>query len=178
MQESSPCCTQFWLRKLHSLTGFIFLGYFLCLHVRGEGAYETTFYRAFFLFLPLIFHGLYGLFITYESSPNNFKYGYVRNWMYLAQRVTALIIVPFIIIHVGAEVYGWPVGSADWYPILWHIGLAAAVFHMANGLFGTVIDWGLSVGPHSQKVFVFISFAAFIVLYSYGVYTLTDGGYY
>ncbi len=39
-----------------------------------------------------------------------------------------------------------------------------AVFHLANGIFGTCIDWGITIGPHSQRVFVGVSFLAFLVL--------------
>lgn len=177
MQSDSACCTQFWLRKLHSLTGFLFLGYFLCLHVRGEGAYETPFFRVFFLWLPLIFHGLYGLWICYEAAPNNIRYGrHVRNWMYMVQRATGIFLAPFLLVHVGSEVAGWNLG--DWYAPFWYAGVVAAVFHLANGIFGTLIDWGITVGPRSQRVFVGVSFLAFFVLCAYGIITLNDGGYF
>jgi len=173
----SPCCRQFWLRKLQSLTGLIFLGYFLCRHVRGLGAYDTTAVRVLFLYLPLFFHAVYGAALVWESSPNNIRYGgYVRNWMYLMQRVTGGVIFVFLLFHVGSEVWGWSLGA--WYPALWYAGLVAAVFHLANGLFGSLIHFGVTVGPHSQRVFVGVSFAAFLVLAAYGVHTLATGGYF
>ncbi len=165
--------TQFWLRKLHSLTGFAFLGYFLCLHVRGHGAYGSPLLRILFLFLPLLFHGLYGLYITYEAQPNNGSYPWVRNWMYLGQRITGVLLIPFVLVHMGAMNWGADYVDAGWYLAVWYVGLVAAVFHLANGIFGTMIDWGVSVGPHSQRVFVGVSFAAFFVLTAYGVYTLS-----
>ncbi len=177
MLGNRACCTQFWLRKLHSFTGFLFLGYFLCLHVRGEGAYETPLFRVLFLWAPLVFHGLYGLYICYESQPNLLRYGgYVRNWMYVLQRATGIVLVPFLLAHVGSEVWGWSLGG--WYPVLWYAGVVTAVFHLANGIFGTCIDWGITIGPHSQRVFVGVSFLAFLVLCSYGLYTLRTGGYF
>lgn len=164
--------TQFWLRKLHSLTGLIFLGYFLCVHVRGNGGYKDTFTRLAFLLLPLLFHGLYGLFIIYESSPNNNRYGYWRNWMFLLQRISALILVPFVIMHFMV-MKGWVgFGDEQWYIAFWYVGVVAAVFHLANGLFGAAIEWGITVGPHSQRVLVVISFIAFLVLGAFGVHTL------
>ena len=165
-------CTQFWLRKLHSLTGFVFLGYFLCLHVRGEPAYTGFSSRALFLFLPLVFHGAYGLYITFESRPNPFRYGWVRNWMYFGQRATGVFLVPFLALHLGAV--RWSLGYADsgWYRGVWYAGVLGAVFHLANGIFGTTIDWGVSVGPQSQRVMVGLSFLAFLLLSAYGLYTL------
>ncbi len=165
--------TQFWMRKLHSLTGFLFLGYFLCLHVRGEGAYESPVLRVVFLYLPLLYHGLYGLYITYESQPNNVRYNWLRNWMYLGQRATGLFLVPFLVLHVAA-MNGAAFADAGWYVAVWYAGLLAAVFHLANGIFGTAIDWGITVGTHSQRVFVGVSFAAFVILAIYGLQTLAQ----
>lgn len=173
MSGKRVCCTQFWLRKLHSLTGFLFLGYFLCLHVRGESVYVETTYKVLFLYLPLLFHGLYGLYITYESGPNLLRYSWVRNWMYFGQRATGLFLLLFIPLHLGDLFGGAGYGGAAWYTAVWYAGVLAAVFHLANGLFGTVIDWGITVGPHSQRVFVGLSFAAFLLLSAYGLYTLS-----
>lgn len=163
---------QFRLRKLHSLTGVLFLGYFLCLHVRGNGGYKELFTRVGFLLIPLIFHALYGLYIIYESQPNNLSYGYWRNWMYLFQRITALFLIPFIAMHFIAIKWGAGFADAGWYMPFWYAGMLAAVFHFANGLFGAGIEWGITVGPHSQKVLVVLSFIAFLVLGAYGVHTL------
>ncbi len=170
--EGRVCCTQFWLRRLHSFTGFIFLGYFLSFHVRGLGSYQSSAARVLFLFLPFSFHGLYGLFLTYESRPNALRYSWVRNWMYLMQRATGLVLVPFVPIHIGAMEWGAAYANAAWYRVFWYVGLLAAVSHLANGIFGTAIDWGVTVGPHSQKVFVKVCFVVFVVLAGYGLYTL------
>ncbi len=174
MNHGKVASTQFWMRKLHSLAGFVFLGYFLCLHVRGHGAYETPVLRVLFLYLPLLYHGIYGLYITYESQPNLFRYPWLRNWMYFAQRLTGLFLVPFIPIHIAAMNGGAAYADATWYIALWYVGLLVAVFHLANGIFGTVLDWGIAVGPHSQRVFVGVSFAAFLILSIYGIYTLSQ----
>lgn len=172
MPGGRACCTQFWLRKLHSLTGFLFLGYFLCIHVRDVSTYQSDLFRVLFLFLPLLFHGIYGLYIVYESDPNLLRYPWTRNWMYFGQRVTGLFLVPFLVLHLGAVRWGAGYADAAWYTAVWYAGLLTAVFHLANGVFGTVIDWGVTVGPHSQKVFVGVSFAAFFLLSAYGLYTL------
>lgn len=163
---------QFRLRKLHSLTGFLFLGYFLCVHVRGNGGYKDLFTRWAFLFIPLAFHGLYGLYIIYESAPNNLRYSYWRNWMYLLQRVTGVILVPFVLLHVWAMNGNASFADAAWFRAFWYTGLVSAVFHLANGLFGFAIEWGITVGPHSQKVLVALCFAAFLVLGAMGVTVL------
>ena len=40
------------------------------------------------IFIPLIYHAVYGLVITVEARPNNLHYPYPRNWFYLIQRIT------------------------------------------------------------------------------------------
>ncbi|NTU60475.1 MAG: hypothetical protein HGA98_05400 [Deltaproteobacteria bacterium] len=174
MTPGRVCCSQFWLRKLHSLTGFLFLGYFFCLHVRTQATYGSPVLRVLFLYLPLLFHLVYGLYITYESRPNGLRYAWVRNWMYASQRVTGLVLVPFVPLHVAAMQWGAGYASAGWYRAAGYVGLFAAVLHLSNGLFGTAIDWGVTVGPHSQRVMVGASFVAFFVLAGYGLYALSS----
>ena len=172
MSSSRACCTQFWLRKLHSFSGFLFLGYFLCVHVRNAGVYRSDFARVFLLYLPLLFHGLYGLYVTYESKPNLLQYRWIRNWMYFTQRMTGVLLVPFIALHIGAVKWGAAYSERGWYIAIWYAGVVAAVSHLANGAFGTMIDWGVTVGPYSQRVLVGLSVAAFLVLSAYGIHTL------
>src|SRR5205807_8912575 len=52
------------------------------------------------IFIPLIYHAVYGLFITWEARPNNLAYPYPRNWFYTIQRVTGIILFFFITFHV------------------------------------------------------------------------------
>src|SRR3954462_10406019 len=52
------------------------------------------------IFIPLIYHAVYGLVITVEARPNNLYYPYARNWFYTIQRVTGIILFFFITFHV------------------------------------------------------------------------------
>ena len=52
------------------------------------------------IFIPLIYHAVYGLVITMEARPNNLNYPYPRNWFYLIQRITGVILFFFIAFHV------------------------------------------------------------------------------
>jgi succinate dehydrogenase / fumarate reductase cytochrome b subunit len=49
------------------------------------------------IFIPLIYHAVYGLVITAEARPNNLAYPYPRNWFYTIQRVTGIILFFFIL---------------------------------------------------------------------------------
>src|SRR5207237_10405283 len=52
------------------------------------------------IFIPLIYHAVYGLVITVEARPNNLHYPYARNWFYKIQRVTGILLFFFITFHV------------------------------------------------------------------------------
>jgi succinate dehydrogenase cytochrome b subunit len=109
-------------RRLHSLSGVLPLGAFLCYHVfenlsalRGPAAYNemvndvnTLLPRTFFfglelvtIVLPLAFHALYGVWVAATGRPNVGRYAYASNWAYLAQRITGIIALLFLLVHVG-----------------------------------------------------------------------------
>lgn len=110
--------TQFWLRRLHSLSGVVPIGGFLAFHLyenfaatRGPEAYNETARRLqelpFSLLLeisvlavPIFFHGIYGLFITAESRPNAITNPFLRNILYTLQRVTGVVVFAFILFHL------------------------------------------------------------------------------
>src|SRR5205814_10179267 len=108
----------FVLRKLHQLTGIMPLGFFLLEHfytnskaLTGAADFNNAvkdlqsipyilFVEIGGIFIPLIYHAVYGLVITAEARPNNLAYPYPRNWFYLIQRITGVIIFFFIAYHV------------------------------------------------------------------------------
>lgn len=110
--------TQFWLRRLHSLSGIVPIGGFLAFHfyenlaaTRGAEAYNETARKLqempFALLLeigvlavPIFFHGIYGLFITAESRPNPITSLFLRNALYTLQRITGVVVFAFILFHL------------------------------------------------------------------------------
>ncbi len=108
----------FVLRKLHQLTGIMPLGFFLLEHfytnskaLNGPADFNNAvrdlqsipyilFVEIGGIFIPLIYHAVYGLVITAEARPNNLNYPYPRNWFYTIQRVTGIILFFFITFHV------------------------------------------------------------------------------
>ena len=87
--------SNFVLRKLHQLSGIVPLGAFLLEHLYtnskavhpqlGEQHFNDAvkdlqaipyiiFVEITFIFIPLIYHAVFGLFITWESRPNNLSY--------------------------------------------------------------------------------------------------------
>src|SRR5262245_23303785 len=94
----------FLLRKLHQLTGVVPLGLFYFVHVytnsealNGAKVFNDhvqdihnmaylLFIEIFGIFVPLIFHSVYGVMISAEAKPNVLSYGFGRNWFYVLQR--------------------------------------------------------------------------------------------
>jgi succinate dehydrogenase / fumarate reductase cytochrome b subunit len=191
----------FWLRRLHSLSGIVPVGGFLAFHLYenysatlGPAAYntmtrnlqETRFAVALeiaVIIFPLLFHGVYGLFVTGTARPNVISNRYVRNWMYFLQRVTGVILFAFVIFHL------WTTRFVDirhhnevdlfrlmeesvanpWIYAFYVLGIVSATFHLANGIWSFSIVWGLTVGPRAQRRMMWVSAAVFVILSFVGI---------
>src|SRR5262245_32788412 len=64
-----------------------------------------------FIFLPILFHAIYGVIIIRSGEPNSGTYSYGANRRYSAQRVTGMLAFAFILWHV-LHMHGWI--HADW----------------------------------------------------------------
>jgi succinate dehydrogenase / fumarate reductase, cytochrome b subunit len=190
---------EFFYRRLHSLLGVIPVGAFLIVHlsvnyfaVRGPEAYnqatqfmENLPFRYFMeitlIFLPLIFHAVYGLYIAFEARHNTSTYSYFRNWMFRFQRVTGVIVLIFVTWHVwetrvaaalGTEVNFNMMAEIVENPlalILYIIGITATTFHFANGLWSFAVTWGITITPRSQRISTFVTAAVFVALTFVGI---------
>lgn len=192
----------FLLRRLHSLTGLVFGGY-LVVHLivnatliqGGTGAndiyqlqvdkiHSLPFLWAVewvFIFLPIIYHTLYGIWITLTGQPNVGAYGYARNWFYVLQRISAIIIVAFMIFHVlgmkglfghtlefdphnaslSAAVHIHSSWVVAW--VIYPIGIIASCYHLANGFWTAAITWGLTVSNGAQRRWGFACAGLFVL---------------
>src|SRR5436189_3233595 len=108
----------FLLRKLHQLTGIVPLGLFYFVHLYTNstalngarvfndhvgGIHEMPyllFIEILGIFVPLLFHSVYGIMISAEAKPNVAAYGFARNWFYMFQRVTGIYLFFFLIFHI------------------------------------------------------------------------------
>ncbi|MBI3820995.1 MAG: succinate dehydrogenase [Planctomycetes bacterium] len=175
----------FLLRKLHSLTGIVPLGAFFVEHMVsnfsavGEGGAEhynrtVAFLRGmpfvlgleiFMIFLPLLFHGVLGMWIAAEGRITAPNYPKARNWMYVMQRATGVITFIFVVFHLlqfrfhsheaAFETIAFQevqklFQSAFWF-VAYLIGVAATAFHLGNGVPLFCISWGITVSPRAQK---------------------------
>lgn len=139
------------------------------------------------IFIPLIYHAVYGLVITMEARPNNLNYPYPRNWFYTIQRLTGIILFFFITFHVLNFRFGMIPGLNDvsvahapdrafeivsrefrLVPIflIYMVGITATVWHFANGIWLFMVDWGITIGERAQRLtgYACIGFGIFLLL--------------
>ncbi|HEX8473327.1 MAG TPA: succinate dehydrogenase cytochrome b558 subunit [Pyrinomonadaceae bacterium] len=194
----------FILRKLHQLTGIVPLGLFILEHfytnskaLTGAEDFNSAvddlqsipyvlFIEIFGIFLPLLYHAIYGLVITWEARPNNLHYPYPRNWFYTIQRITGIILFFFILFHVLNFRFGLLPGlntvSVAHAPdrayeivsrefrmipifIIYLVGITSTVWHFANGLWLFAVDWGIVIGERAQRLtgYACIAFGVFLL---------------
>ncbi len=194
--------SDFYLRRLHSLLGIIPVGLFVAQHLvinhfatRGAEAFNNAsnfmgnlpfvlFLEWFIIYIPLMFHAFYGLYIAFTAKNNVQRYGTFRNWMFMLQRITGVFLVIFIAWHIfetriqkafGAEVDFDMMANILDNPFMlafYMAGVIAATFHLANGLWSFLVTWGLTQSPRSQKIVTYITIAVFLVLSVIGVQAL------
>jgi len=142
------------------------------------------------IFIPLIYHAVYGIVITAEARPNNLHYPYARNWFYTIQRVTGVILFFFILFHVLNFRFGMIPGlnteAVAHFPeksfeivsrefhmvpifIVYMIGITATVWHFANGIWLFLVDWGIAIGERAQRLAGYACIGFGIVLLAVGI---------
>ncbi|MFT3786285.1 MAG: hypothetical protein QM770_08975 [Tepidisphaeraceae bacterium] len=214
----------FLLRRLHSFTGIMF-GMYLFVHLtvnatlvegvrHGDNLSNSVFQglvnyihslpflvmvETAFIYLPIAYHTFYGFYIIYTGQPNVGRYGYTRNWLYIFQRVTAVVLTFFILFHVltfkgvfgeGSAVlqaltfkpgaatastiihlnYAWWIWA-----VIYPLGVLAAAFHTANGFYAAAITWGLTVSAKAQKRWGGLCVLICLFLFAGGMTALVAG---
>lgn len=195
--DSSPLPRHFWARRIHSLLGIVPLGAFLLcliytysksLGPNGVVAFNQALQdrskipflfvlEIFFIYLPLLYHALYGFVILYLGKSNVVRYPHGANVRFLLQRLTGVIALFFIGYHVYATrltslVTGSPVDylwivrlfEQSWTGWFYLIGSVALSFHLANGIWNFLIVWGITVSKRSQKISLSFCMALFSIL--------------
>ncbi len=189
---------EFLLRRLHSLSGLIPVGAYMCIHLITNAtildspqAFQDKVFTIHslgkllpvvewgFIFLPLLFHAIFGFVIIRTGQTNSGTYSYSSNIRYTLQRVSGMIAFVFIMWHVF-HMHGWihaeswvqnvdKIGGAQFRPynaassagaaiqaslivqIAYAVGILACVYHLANGLWTMGITWGVWTSPAAQR---------------------------
>lgn len=190
---------EFMYRKLHSLLGVIPVGLFLLVHLTvnyfatyGAESYNSATHvmeslpfryilEIFIIFLPLLFHAIYGLYIAFQAKHNTATYGYLRNWMFRLQRTTGVFTVIFLAWHVWETRVAAALGATVDFNMMaeivsnpfilafYIVGIASATFHFANGLWSFFVTWGITVSPRSQQISTYVTVGIFVVLTYVGI---------
>ncbi|MBU8684602.1 succinate dehydrogenase cytochrome b558 subunit [Bacillus haynesii] len=185
---------EFVYRRLHSLLGVIPVGIFLIQHLvvnhfaaSGEEAFNNAAHfmenlpfryalEIIVIFLPLIYHAVYGVYIAFTAKNNANRFGFFRNWMFVLQRITGIITLIFVSWHVwqtriaaqmGAEVNFDMMADILSSPIMlgfYIVGVLSTIFHFSNGLWSFAVTWGITVSPRSQRIATFVTMGVFVVL--------------
>ncbi|HHT7065661.1 succinate dehydrogenase cytochrome B558 [Bacillus thuringiensis] len=193
---------EYTFRKWHSLMGVIPVGVFLTQHLivnnfatRGAEAFnkaagfmELLPFRyaleIFIIFLPILYHAIYGLYIAFTAKNNAISYGYFRNWMFVFQRISGIVTLIFISWHVWETRIQAMLGKEVNYDMMadilnnpamfafYLVGVVSTIFHFANGLWTFCISWGITVSPRSQRISTYVTLAIFLGLSYVGVSAL------
>jgi len=207
----------FLLRRLHSLTG-IFFGGFVMAHLLAnatliegfrEGDFTKTVYQKqvdtihhlpfltiaewTLIYLPILYHTVYGLWLTYTAQPNVNLYPYSKNVFYVFQRLSALVLTAFIFFHI-TSLKGWYGSGMRFTPsqatetvithlnISWFIGwfvyplgILAACYHLANGFWTAAISWGVTISAGAQRRWGWACVLLFLFTFSCGMMALVGG---
>jgi len=197
-QDSWLVRHEFLVRRLHSLSGLIPVGAYMVVHLlvnasvqNGPGTFQEAVYQIHslgrllpfvewtFIFIPILFHAIFGVVIIAGGLPNTGQYPTASNIRYTLQRVTGILAFLFIVWHVF-HMHGWihadwwidgvakNLGGAKFRPfnaassaglalqsfaviVGYVIGVLACVFHLANGIWTMGITWGVWTSPAAQR---------------------------
>jgi succinate dehydrogenase / fumarate reductase cytochrome b subunit len=189
--------TSFIWRKLHSLSGIVPIGAFLVEHivsnfeaVHGWTAYglQVKFLNALplvrvlewtFIFIPILYHGLYGLYIWLRGQSNVVYYPWAGNWLYVTQRWTGAFSFIYIVQHVirqrfmgislpenpGAAFHKVQVELSNPFLLAFYvIAMLAVCWHFAYGIWLFAAKWGITPGATARRRFGWVCVAGGIVL--------------
>jgi succinate dehydrogenase / fumarate reductase cytochrome b subunit len=196
----------FLLRRLHSLSGIVPVGLFVIFHLftNMQMAFGGEFFQHevdFIHSLPALlfleiglwvgigFHAALGLVYTVTGRSNVLHYGFWGNIRYTLQRLTGVLALIFIALHIVTlrwriDLFGWFTPFYPQYdgvdmampltayalqyhwivPVLYFVGVMSAIFHWANGLWTAAISWGATLTPGAMQRWGYVCGGLFVAL--------------
>ncbi len=142
--------------------------------------------------LPLAFHALFGVRLTLRARPSLRVHRSARYTGYVLQRLTGLVVLAFVLFHI-VELRLLPEASTlvptDRFPqlcallsstvggvpvraVLYLLGLAAASYHLANGLRGFCSGWGIVASRRAGRIVGAAAAVGGLALFALGASTI------
>ena len=165
---------------------------------KGPGAYTKQveflsgvpfvfFLELFGIWIPIGYHALYGFYIWFRGDSNVGEYPWSGNWMYTLQRWTGGIAFIYIVWHTWtmrftgvdlheATMQSFPKVQAEvhnpWLFVFYIVGLIAASWHFAYGIWLFSAKWGIVSGERGQKGLLRLCMAFFLLMSVVGLASL------
>lgn len=192
-------------RRLHSLSGIFPVGAFLVEHfvsnafaANGPQAYTDqvkfltgipflVWVEVLFIYIPILYHGLYGFYVWYRGQTNVDEYPLFGNWGYLIQRWTGIIAFFFIVWHsltlrwMGEHLVTNPGASfgkvqaqvlQPWALAFYVVGILCSVVHFSRGIWLFAAKWGIVTGAKARRTFGFACTGLCVLLLAVGYASL------
>ena len=146
------------------------------------------FLELFFIWVPLAYHAGYGFFIWWRGESNvGAAYPWLGNWMYTLQRWTGAIAFFYMGWHVWSMRFNgvhlltnsaaafWKVQNEfrnPWAVAFYFVGIIAASWHFAYGLWLFAAKWGITVGDRARRNFGVVCLLIGVVFVVVGTATM------
>lgn len=212
-QEVTDSRFSFVMRRLHSLSGIVPIGLFLIYHMyfalyawQGPAVYNAKLnelhsmptawaylvFEIVFIYLPILFHGFYGLALTTDAKINLKNFPLFGNLSYVLQRISGVGLFLFIGVHVlNSRIIPILKNVSDTWSHLHHaftpaasgnaayltlavyiLGTAGAAYHLANGVWLFSIRWGLVTSESGMKRLRIGSLLFYVILQAWVLISL------
>ena len=199
INEKAPSFRSFWLGKLFSLSGIIPLGIYVVIHLyqnltslSGPQVFDQHLADSrslplivplaiLVIWIPIAFHGLYGLFAMKKSRPNLIKFPHFENLKYVLQRLSGIGLLLFVPAHIyktrieptlsGTTLDFHHMVEGMHEPLtfgVYILGVLGVAYHLANGVWQFSIGWGMTTSEKGMQRMQTLSFIFFIVLLAMG----------
>jgi succinate dehydrogenase / fumarate reductase, cytochrome b subunit len=141
------------------------------------------FLELFFIWIPIAYHAGYGFYIWWRGDSNIADYPWTGNWLYTSQRWTGAIAFFYMVYHVwhqrfaGVHLLTNPAAAFGkvqlefqnpWILAFYAIGIVAASWHFAYGLWLFCAKWGIVSGSQAQRKFGYVCVAIGVVFVATG----------
>jgi succinate dehydrogenase / fumarate reductase cytochrome b subunit len=193
--NGSAITRSFWLGKLFSLVGIVPIGIYVVLHLysnlrslQGPLAFNQHLAETrglpfivplaiLLVWIPIAFHGIYGLIHLGRSKPNLGRFRTFQNLKYVIQRLSGLGLLLFVPAHIfktriEPTLSGTVVDFAHMQeglhePLTLTIYALAALgvsYHLANGVWQFCIGWGWITSERAMRRVEALSILLFVIL--------------